>query len=661
MAAAAQAARQPPPSSYPSLGTAFPSFSSLSALVHSACPTPPTSSHLDSPIAAPGPADSSPPELIERRKGAEVSWTCKLGTRKPGRRRAGERRKSVEELCGFRLTAERRSTSAPDSSSSSTTWLVTSFSPHVTAVHSQGWTASEGHDAAVRAGLAPPPPVVLPARDSAGRFQRSRSTASSTAEPTGGYSVQGDGATEVNGEGDSLPPDTMRMKGGTLVPLVPLAPGPLVHVHVKRVRPRRDKEHVGDEAWDAWTTMWWGERSEGEERRAPRRKEERERTERMGGYGALRSWGWCEGLLEPVSDEEELPPVQEDVAAEDPPPDPAAALQCLVFEIIPSAFPSPPSPPLIVSPTQPRKRSSDRPASTRSSKRSRTALDPEWRPVFATRSQRSATRSVAVLDDINEDGGEEEAQGEEALEPDEDERGGMTSPDDLPPLRQSSPIVQFPSHLSSTLPIRPTVAAFTPFTSSSRRPSAASSTAPSPSTAFSSPTTSRGTSFGHDSTTTSDTSFFPSEDSPYPSTAARAATAAAPPTPLRPLRPRPPLAPILAAPPPLPQQQHSKKPASKQRRPRSSQPRACRAPTSPPGVHASASAAAAEAHASAGEARSRLEEEAVWALMGMGWSASAGRAREAVGGAGAGEAAGEVRAAAGVGASQRWEREQWGV
>ena len=104
MATAPGAAHQPPPTSYPALGTAFPSLSALGALVHAVCPTSPPSSDLadqDSPGSRLEAAEASPPELIERRKGAQVSWTCKLGTRKPGRRRPGERRKSVEELCGW--------------------------------------------------------------------------------------------------------------------------------------------------------------------------------------------------------------------------------------------------------------------------------------------------------------------------------------------------------------------------------------------------------------------------------------------------------------------------------------------------------------------------------------------------------------------------------
>lgn len=556
----------------------------------------------------------------------------------------------------FRLTAERQSTTTSGPSSSSTAYVVTSFSPHVVAVHEQGWTACEAHDAAVRASLALPP--IQPARDRSGRFARSRTSASPAAALKDVEPVQ----SELDGEGGSPPPDTMPMKGGTLVPLVPLAPGPLVHVHVKRARPRRDKEHVNDEAWDAWTAVWWSERCGDEERGAARRKVHRDRVERMGGYGALRSWGWCEGLLEPVNDEDELPPVQElveDVAAADPPRDPAA-LQRLVFEVVPSSIPAPPSPPPAVSSTQPRKRSNARPPAGRAAKRSRTAVDPEWRPTYAARSQRSATRSVAVLEDIDEGDDDDEGLGEGDGEPvaDEDERGGVSSADDLPPLRQSSSVVHFPPRRASTLPLRSTNAALAPFTSSSRHASTASSTAPSPSAASSSPTASRDTSFSHDSTMTSDTSLVPSEGSPYPP------AATAPPTPLRPLRPRPPLTPIHAPPPPpsQEQQQHSQKRKSKhaQRRSRTSQPRARRAPTSPPGVHASASAAAAEAHASAQDARSRLEEEAVWALMGMGWSASAARAREPSGG-GEVESAGEVRAAVRGGGAQLWEQERWGV
>ncbi|GAA5906576.1 hypothetical protein JCM8208_000485 [Rhodotorula glutinis] len=657
MTAAAQAVPQPPAPSYPAPGTAFRDFSSLSTLIHSVHPTSPPSDPLtlaspDSPIAA---ANISPPELIERRRGAEVSWTCKLGTRKPGRRKAGERRKSVEELCGFRLSAVRQGTSSPSSAS----WVVTSFAPHVAAVHAQGWVASEAHDAAVRAGIAPPPPVVLPKRDGSGRFSRSRSAPSpaTTRAELDEQPVEGEG-----GESGSPPPDTMRMKGGTLVPLVPLVPGPLGNERVKPVRPRRDREHVGDGAWEAWATSsaGRGEVGQDEERTRVRRKEERERIERMGGYGALRSWGWCEGLLEPMSDEEQLP-VQDEVqhtAVADNPTLDRTALRRLVFEIVPSSFPLPPSPPPATSPTQPRKRSSATAglAPGRGGKRSRRVLDPEWLPVLALRSQRSATRAVAVLEDIAETVVEEEEQGAGALELDGEEKeprdeSTFSSPDDLPPLRQSSPIIHFSSHHSSTLPIRSTVAAFTPFTLSSRRTSTASSTAPS---LFSSPTASRETSFSRASTTTPDTSVVPSEGSPVPPTAAALPP---PPRPLRPLRPRPPLVLTLAQPQPPPQQ-HAKKP--KQRRSRATQPRTRRASLGEPGVHASASAAAAaEAHANAVEERSRLEDDAAWALVGMGRRDSVGQ--EGAAGGGALEPARAVGAAAGGGGAQLWEWEQWGV
>ncbi|GAA5928591.1 hypothetical protein JCM3775_004574 [Rhodotorula graminis] len=660
MAAAAQATHRAPPSAYPALGTAFPDLSSLSALVHSVHPTSPASPHTTPNGSADSPIDgttASPPELIERRRGPEVSWTCKLGTRKPGRRRAGERRKSVEELCGFRLTAVRQSSSSTSSSSSSAPWVVTSFAPHVAAVHAQGWVASEAHDAAVRAGIVPPPPVVLPKRDGSGRFARSRSA---TSEEPGGFSLEG--AVE-GGDDSSPPPDTMRMKGGTLVPLVPLTPGLLGDQRVKPVRPRRDREHVGDGAWDAWRAGWAGESGEGEdeERRRARRKEERERVERLGGYGALRSWGWCEGLLEPLGDEGELQPVQQEiehaVIGDVPPLEDDAALRRLVFEVVPSSFPPTPFPPPDVSSTQPRKRSSTtaRLAPGRGGKRSRRAIDPEWLPILAPRSQRSATRAVAMLEDIAETCDEEEAQsqgGREADGDEEEQHGESTfsSPNDLPPLRQSSPVVHFASHLSSAGPIRSTLAALAPFTSSSRRASTASSTAPSP---FSSPTASRDSFSRHDSTTTSDTSIVSSEPSQFPPNAAAAARG---PTSLRPLRPRPPLAPILAAPPPPPQQ-HPKK--SKQRRNRQAQPRARRPLTTSPGVHASASAAAAEAYASALEERSRLEDEAVWALVGMGRRASVGR--EGSAGGGALEPVLGVGAAAGGRGGQLWEREHWGV
>ncbi|BGP37272.1 hypothetical protein JCM10449v2_001177 [Rhodotorula kratochvilovae] len=463
-----------PPTACPSPGTLLPSLSALSSLVHAVRPP-----SLDGTGAF---------DLLERRRGGEVSVKCKLGTRKPGRRRKGERRKEVDELCSFRLTAVPQSSlpssspfaasgaSAPSSSSSA--YIVTSLTPHTLAAHEAGWTGHEDNaDGRSSAGS-----LDDRTRDGGGRY--------CSAEPGGPVP---DGGKEA-----SPPPNTILTRGGTLIPLLPLVPLP--KLRPKPVRPRSSKEHSGDGAWEAWRALM-GIQGGKEERR-----EGRKRVEGMGGYGALRACGWCEGLLEPVSEEEvdveEVEATEWDervdagavrAAFEQDERDSATALVPLAGTV--PAITSPPPPSIDSSPTETRAR-----PTARGRKRSKTLVDPEWLPSGA-RSQRSATRPQATLDGDEDERDDTAGEDDDEGELDEMRESTFPSSADFLPSSQPSPVVSFAQH--QPFPMRTTGSAMAPFSHVWPRPHMGPSPAPA---AALSPTASRDTSFEHDGDTP-DTSF----------------------------------------------------------------------------------------------------------------------------------------------------------
>ncbi|BGP45365.1 hypothetical protein JCM10450v2_001183 [Rhodotorula kratochvilovae] len=464
-----------PPTAYPSPGTLLPSLSALSSLVHAVRPP-----SLDGTGAF---------DLLERRRGGQVSYKCKLGTRKPGRRRKGERRKEVDELCrsvARILPRELPSnmfdnvSSLPSSSpfafttapSSSTAYIVTSLAPHIVAAHEAGWTGHEDNaDGRSSAGS-----LDDRTRDGGGRY--------CSAEPGGPVP---DGGKEA-----SPPPNTILTRGGTLIPLLPLVPLP--KLRPKPVRPRSSKEHSVDGAWEAWRALM------GIEGGREERREERKRVERMGGYGALRAWGWCEGLLEPVSEEEvEVEEVEaaergervEDnalrAAFEQDERD-AAAEPVTFYDAVPAIAP-PPLPSIGSSPTQTRAR-----PAARGRKRSKTFVDPEWLPSGA-RSQRSATRPLASLED---DDGQSDATGEEDDEGQLDAIRESTFPSSADFLPSIQPAVHISFAQHQPFPLRTTGSAMAPFSPVWPHPHTGASPAP---PAALSPTASRDTSFEQDGDT----------------------------------------------------------------------------------------------------------------------------------------------------------------
>ncbi|GAA6055493.1 hypothetical protein JCM3770_006285 [Rhodotorula araucariae] len=465
-----------PPTTYPAPGTHFPSRDALAALVHAVRPPA---------LEATGGFD-----LIEQRRGGELRIKCKLGTRKPGRRRKGERRKDSEELCAFRLIAKPRSSPPASSSSSSldpsalstssSTYVVTSLIPHTVAAHEAGWTGREDNDLCTRSSVA--------GRDTAGRFTSTEPTPVPVHPVASLGAQQGHddcpGAAAAGAKSSPPPLNTLRTRTGTLIPLLPLVPLP--KLRPKPVRSRQSREHRGDAQWDAWRALLGLE----DACDAAARREQRRKVDRMGGYGALRAWGWCEGLCEPVSDEDvdiEVLAAEEtergeacvmSVPGRDEPPVEAESLSSGL------------------SPTQVRHS-----ALRAGSKRSKAPADPDWVPVIA-RSRRSATRPPPSLE---ADDADDQRIG--AMDEDEDGASTFSNSDDVVSSRpqHSVPFPHYQSH-----PIQSTGAAFAPFTHAcgSSHAYAASPVLPSLS-----PASPRETSFGHDNDTP-DTSFSSTDATP---------------------------------------------------------------------------------------------------------------------------------------------------
>ncbi|GAA6004068.1 uncharacterized protein JCM10292_005867 [Rhodotorula paludigena] len=303
MADQEEAQEQPAAPAYPLVGAVFPSLAAFTAYVHS----------VDRSL-----------ELVEvRKRGAHartaLSVKCKLGTRKPGRRRARERRKSQDELCPFRISVEQQ-----DPSSASSSFVVTASTPHAVGPHEQGWTAHETISDSDYAedGTGPPPRkrarrgsavdatsagpangLLLPTRDSSGRFASISPvlTRPPTLLPAG-----------VEPAPSSLPPpNTIQTRSGFVIPL--LAPTPRSRLcpeqKLPRLRPRASRVHEGDEAWESWRVEGWRERVGAGEAEEPG---DLGRVRKMGGFGALQAWGWCEGLVDPREVEQQQAAAQDD-------------------------------------------------------------------------------------------------------------------------------------------------------------------------------------------------------------------------------------------------------------------------------------------------------------------------------------------------------------
>ncbi|GJN87925.1 hypothetical protein Rhopal_000880-T1 [Rhodotorula paludigena] len=302
MADQEQAQEPPAAPAYPLVGTVFPSLAAFTAYVHS----------VDRAF-----------ELVEvRKRGAHartaLSVKCKLETRKPGRRRAGERRKSQDELCPFRISVEQQ-----DPSSASSSFVVTASTPHAVGPHEQGWTAHETtsdsdyvedstgpsprrrarRGSTAGAASADPSNGPLLTRDSAGRFASTSPvlTRPPTLLPAGVEPAPS----------SSPPPNTIQTRSGFVIPL--LAPTPRSRFcpeqKLPRLRPRASRVHEGDAAWETWRVEVWRERV-----RAGEEEKEWEVEERMretGGFGALQAWGWCEGLIDPREVEQQQAAAQD--------------------------------------------------------------------------------------------------------------------------------------------------------------------------------------------------------------------------------------------------------------------------------------------------------------------------------------------------------------
>ncbi|GAA6003144.1 hypothetical protein JCM10207_001769 [Rhodosporidiobolus poonsookiae] len=230
-------------------------------------------------------------------KGATVK--CKLGKRKPGRKKVGERRKKDDELCPFTVTAKLNGSEPPS-------FVVTAATPHSAYAHSLagsselGTTGASEGDAAVEAdkednAQKQPPPRPQP-RDSAGHFMSS--------------STVSEGGEHVDNPAASAPPQPDKFVLPLLAP-----PGTRNVRHQKKRRPQSQRAHEGDASWDAWRVLLGEMDDEVEQEqakdgaRAKRRKVEVDigAVKRMGGRGALRAWEWWDGESSPEGVEVEAP------------------------------------------------------------------------------------------------------------------------------------------------------------------------------------------------------------------------------------------------------------------------------------------------------------------------------------------------------------------
>ncbi|GAA5906301.1 hypothetical protein JCM5296_000309 [Sporobolomyces johnsonii] len=337
----------PSASSYPVPGTSFTSLSTFLQSVQSVRPSLPQP--VSSSSSAPSPQDLVELLVKEDQHGQRMVVRCKLGVRKPGRRKSGERRRTDDELCDFSITAELD----PNRPRSAPRFLVTDYTPHSPFAHSFPWGMSSPHSSnhpltvacepeehepmpgsgrdeqdqeqnddedhgpddspsspsLKRASLLPAKQRRHQIRDPiTGAFVRASSSSSSV----GGIVIQ---ASQPRNADSSLASEARSQP--YVIPVLPSASSRCLY-RQKRKRTREQRDHEGDEQWRAWreevlelpAAEWEG--GDGERRG----------MEVMEGKGALRSWGWWK---EAEVDDEPMEPVAEAGAARASVADPAHA------------------------------------------------------------------------------------------------------------------------------------------------------------------------------------------------------------------------------------------------------------------------------------------------------------------------------------------------
>ncbi|GAA5879088.1 hypothetical protein JCM3774_005565 [Rhodotorula dairenensis] len=217
--------------------------------------------------------------------GNKITVRCKLGVRKPGRKKAGERVREEDERCQFRVVACRQVVSTSPRSSA---FVVTEISTHTASVHTNDPQTDAGDLYEPGSGASK---LGTPRQNSTGRFSAGHPPPPPS--PDSPFFLP-EAPTVVNSR--------LVTTSGFSIPLLPVRPD--YHNGGERIRPKKrpraDCEHRGDSKW----RMWEQRLQTGTVTPTVKRP----RLRGTAGEDALRAWGWVANL---VAEEEEPEPEEE--------------------------------------------------------------------------------------------------------------------------------------------------------------------------------------------------------------------------------------------------------------------------------------------------------------------------------------------------------------
>ncbi|GAA5979330.1 hypothetical protein JCM10908_002883 [Rhodotorula pacifica] len=228
--------------------------------------------------------------------GKRFTVRCKIGIKKPGRKKVGERSREEEPRCLFRIVASRETISATPRSYA---FVVTEYDPHTGSAHEHDYFITAG-DASE---LGPDTPKPFgPRRNAAGRFLPSTSKASPAAQQQPPPSPSSPAFVP---DSPVILDSKLVLSSGFAIPLLPIARdsgegGGGRNRPTKR--PLAKCEHRGDTMWRAWEQHV----RVGDAEKAAKRP----RLRGTGGEDALRAWGWVSNLAQ-----DSEPPEEEETSA----------------------------------------------------------------------------------------------------------------------------------------------------------------------------------------------------------------------------------------------------------------------------------------------------------------------------------------------------------
>ncbi|BGP13683.1 hypothetical protein JCM10213_002251 [Rhodosporidiobolus nylandii] len=264
---------------FPAVGASFPSLTAFVEAVRAAHRT--ASSSDTAASTSSGGEDDSVLAVQEYEDGTGATVTCKLSGEYGAGRMAVNSSETEEELCHFAVFAQ-----AQDIADPSRAFTVTASFPHSSAAH---------HAANL------PLPLRLVESDSPLEAQRLSPTGASQVSARKPSPVMDGHFTSSSRADDQTAPPS---SGGAtpsqdeapqrfIVPLLPPSNARSGRKQ-KRGRSQVDRTHEEDVDWIVWGYAL-GELDDDAEQAEKRRKVEHEKVSRMGGKGALRSWGWWAG------------------------------------------------------------------------------------------------------------------------------------------------------------------------------------------------------------------------------------------------------------------------------------------------------------------------------------------------------------------------------